>query len=219
MDIQSPSGVPWTQSWTWSMAALAADAADDAPRASMIAAPRLATRRDELVRVPRPGRRARSPACRFDLRVEEVRVLRRGVVAPDRHVRDVGDRHVPVFWASCAIARLWSRRVIAWKRVGGHVRRVGLGDQRVGVRRVADHEDAHVVGRARVDRLALRAEDAAVRLEQVGALHARRARAGTDEQADVRAVERRRWGRRGCRCPPAAGTRSRRAPSRCPPRP
>src|SRR5579863_2000130 len=31
--------VPLTQSYTWSMAALAADAADDAPRALMIAAP------------------------------------------------------------------------------------------------------------------------------------------------------------------------------------
>src|ERR1700679_308738 len=35
--------VPFTQSWTWSIAALAAEAAEDAPRASMMAAPRLAT--------------------------------------------------------------------------------------------------------------------------------------------------------------------------------
>src|SRR5918911_5688405 len=42
-DVQSPSGVPDTQSRTWSIAAFAAEAADDAPRASMIAAPRLAT--------------------------------------------------------------------------------------------------------------------------------------------------------------------------------
>ena len=42
-EVQSPSGVPLTQSKTWSTAALAADAADEAPRASMIAAPRLAT--------------------------------------------------------------------------------------------------------------------------------------------------------------------------------
>ena len=35
--------LPSTQSRTWSMAALAADAADDRPRASMIAAPRLPT--------------------------------------------------------------------------------------------------------------------------------------------------------------------------------
>jgi hypothetical protein len=37
------SFVPSSQSRTWSIAALAADAADDSPRASMIAAPRLPT--------------------------------------------------------------------------------------------------------------------------------------------------------------------------------
>src|SRR6267143_5595115 len=37
---QSPSRVPPIQSRTWSMAALAAIAAEDSPRASMIAAPR-----------------------------------------------------------------------------------------------------------------------------------------------------------------------------------
>ena len=42
-DTQSPSGVPSVHERMWSTAALAADAADDAPRASMIAAPRLAT--------------------------------------------------------------------------------------------------------------------------------------------------------------------------------
>ena len=35
--------LPRTQSRTWSMAALAADAAEDRPRASMMAAPRLPT--------------------------------------------------------------------------------------------------------------------------------------------------------------------------------
>src|SRR4051794_26344573 len=43
IETHSPSGVPSTQERTWSTAALAADAADEAPRASMIAAPRLAT--------------------------------------------------------------------------------------------------------------------------------------------------------------------------------
>ena len=40
---QSSAGVPSTQEFTWSMAAFAADAAEEAPRASMMAAPRLAT--------------------------------------------------------------------------------------------------------------------------------------------------------------------------------
>src|SRR5271165_6875229 len=42
MDTQRPP-VPVTQSWTWSIAAEAADAAEEAPRASMMAAPRLPT--------------------------------------------------------------------------------------------------------------------------------------------------------------------------------
>ena len=79
-------GVPATQSRTWSMAALAADAALDAPRASMMAAPRCWTVgmnsfSTQTVVVDDLGRRL--PA---DLGVEDVGVLRRRVVAPDRHV-------------------------------------------------------------------------------------------------------------------------------------
>src|SRR5882672_3783657 len=43
MVTQSPSRLPWTQSRTWSMAAFAALAAEERPRASMIAAPRFCT--------------------------------------------------------------------------------------------------------------------------------------------------------------------------------
>src|SRR3954468_14526733 len=43
MDTQSPSRLPFTQSRTWSMAAFAALAADERPRASMMAAPRFCT--------------------------------------------------------------------------------------------------------------------------------------------------------------------------------
>src|SRR6185437_6476249 len=43
IDTQSPSGVPRAQSRAWSQVALAADAAEEDPRASMMAAPRLAT--------------------------------------------------------------------------------------------------------------------------------------------------------------------------------
>merc|ERR1712176_1423808 len=43
IDTQSPSVVPNAQERTWSIAALAAEAAEDAPRALMIAAPRCAT--------------------------------------------------------------------------------------------------------------------------------------------------------------------------------
>ena len=77
------------------------------------------------------------------------------------------------------------RREPLARDVGGVVHR----DQRVGVGRVAGHADAYVVGRDRVQRLALRGEDGAVRGEQVAALHARSARAGADEERQVDAVE------------------------------
>jgi hypothetical protein len=75
--------------------------------------------------------------------------------------------------------------------LGRHAVGVVHRDQRVGVRRVADNEHADVVRRAGRDGLALGLEDAAVGLEQVGALHALGARARADEHGDVRAVERR----------------------------
>jgi hypothetical protein len=65
----------------------------------------------------------------------------------------------------------------------------GLGDQGVGVGRVADDQDADVVRGVGVDGLTLRLEDAAVGLEEVTALHALGAGAGADQQGDVRAVE------------------------------
>ena len=43
MLIQSPGAVPCTQVWMWSIAAEAAEAAEEAPRALMIAAPRCCT--------------------------------------------------------------------------------------------------------------------------------------------------------------------------------
>ena len=82
-DVQSPAGVPWTHVWTWSIAAFAADAADDAPRASMIAAPRLATVGMNVSRSHASSSTAWARAGRRS-RVEDVGVLGRGVVAPDR---------------------------------------------------------------------------------------------------------------------------------------
>jgi hypothetical protein len=111
------------------------------------------------------------------------------VVAPDDEVVDLLDAHADL------LGEHRHRAVLVQARHRGEavrrdVGRVGLGDQRVGVRRVADDQDLDVVRRAGVQRLALRLEDRAVRLEQVGALHPLRARPRADEERDVRAVER-----------------------------
>ena len=50
----------------------------------------------------------------------------------------------PAFIASAETARLWSSRVIACQRLGGHVLAVAIGDEAVRVARVADDENAHV---------------------------------------------------------------------------
>ena len=83
MEVQSPSAVPLTQVCTWSMAALAAEAADEAPRASMIAAPRLATVGMNVLGQPLLVVDGLGGVLAGDLGVEDVRVLGGGVVAPD----------------------------------------------------------------------------------------------------------------------------------------
>jgi hypothetical protein len=71
------------------------------------------------------------------------------------------------------------------RHVGGVVHR----DQGVGVRRVADDQDPHVVGGTRAYGLSLGLEDRPVRLQEVGALHPLLARPGADQHRDVGAVE------------------------------
>ena len=95
----------------------------------------------------------------------------------------------PVFAASWLIARLWSRRTIAWKRsrgTSGALLAAISAFVFAGLPTTSTLMSSAACG---VDRLALRLEDAAVGLEQVGALHASAARARADEQRDVRAVE------------------------------
>jgi hypothetical protein len=110
------------------------------------------------------------------------------VVAPDRHAADVADGGAGL------AGELRDRAVVVEARHRGealarHVGGAAHRDQRVGVGGVADHQHAHVVGRAGVDRLPLGPEDAAVGLEQVAALHALAARPGADQQREVRALE------------------------------
>ncbi len=95
----------------------------------------------------------------------------------------------PAFLASCAIARLWSSRVIAVKRSRGMSGALLCAIRAVRVGRVTDHENPHVRGGVVVQRVALRLEDPAVGLEQVAALHPLRAGSSTNEQRDVDPVE------------------------------
>lgn len=180
--------VPLTQVCTWSMAALAAEAAEDAPRASMIAAPRLATVGMKVSASHTSSLTTSAAFLPHDLRVEDVRVLGGRVVAPDRQLLDVGDGGAGLG------GQLRDRAVVVQaghrgEALGRYVRGGGLRDERVGVGRVADDEDLDVVRGVVVDGLALRLEDAAVGGEQVAALHALGARAGADEQGDVRTGE------------------------------
>ena len=150
--------------------------------------------------------------------VEQVGEHRRGVVAPDDEVLDVGERDAEL-GRQLRVGAVLVQARHRGEALGRDVRRVGLRDQGVGVGRVADDQDLDVVRRVGVDGLALRLEDRAVGLEQVGALHALGARARADQQADVGAVERLVGIGGDVDRPPAAGTRSRRAPSPCLQRP
>src|SRR5690606_345334 len=114
MDVQSPSAVPFTQVYTWSIAAEAADAADDAPRASMIAAPRLAT----------VGMKSFSSqswsltvSAAFLPAISAWKMSGYWVAEwlPQIVILRMSATETPAFLDSCASARLWSRRVIAVK--------------------------------------------------------------------------------------------------------
>ncbi len=79
------------------------------------------------------------------------------------------------------------RREASGVEVGG----IALGDQSIGVGRVADDEDLDVAFGAARQRLALGLEDAAVRRQQVRALHPLLARHRPDEEGDIGVTERR----------------------------
>ena len=154
----------------------------------MIAAPRLATVGMKSFSIQSWSFDDLGGVLAADLGVEDVGVLGRRVVAPDRQLLDLRDR------AAGLGGQLRQRPVVVEagqcrEAVLGDVGGVGLRDQRVGVGRVAGDADADVVGGHLVEGLALRGEDRAVGLEQVAALHALRAWLGADEQREVRAVE------------------------------
>ena len=153
---------------TLSTAALAAEAADDAPRALITAPPRLATvgmyvsANQAGSVITGRGRLAADPG------VLVVGILGVAVIAPDRHVRDRADRHARL------LGELRGRPVLvepghrepALGRDSGAMR---PGDQAVGVAGVGDGQDPDVRAGGVVDRLALAGEDRAVGADQVGA--------------------------------------------------
>src|SRR6478609_2032446 len=110
MLTQSPSAVPSDQERMWSTAAFAADAADDAPRASMIAAPRFAT-----VGMNVSTTHASSATTSSAGRPPTVACDRSGYCVaewlPQMVTRAMSATFAPVRVASCDTARLWSRRV------------------------------------------------------------------------------------------------------------
>ena len=118
MDSQLPSGLPVSQSRVWSIVADAAEAAEDAPRASMIAAPRFCT-----VGMKVFSSQSWSPTTSAAFRPETSAWNRSGYCVaewlPQIVILRISLTLTPVLWASWAIARLWSRRVRAEKRSRG----------------------------------------------------------------------------------------------------
>ena len=95
-----------------------------------------------------------------------------------------------VTWRAGLLGKLTKRTVVIEPRhrrevAGLEARRVALRDQRIRVRRIADHQHAYVAVRDGVERLALGGEDLRVREQQVLALHARAARPRAHQQRYV----------------------------------
>jgi hypothetical protein len=140
----------------WSMAALAAEAADDRPRALMMAAPRWRTVGMYVSAYQAWSFTSSAAFCAVHLGVEQVGELGGRVVAPDRHLGDVVDRGAGLggeLGHGTVVVEAGHRGEAARVEVGGVVH----GDERVGVGRVADHQDLDVAAGCRRQRLALRA--------------------------------------------------------------
>src|SRR5581483_6763303 len=117
-DTQSPSGVAVRTPTTLSMAALAADAAEDWPRASMMAAPRFCT-----VVMKSPCSQAVSEITSV-ARLPPMRALPKSGnwVAewlPQMATLVTSETGTPAFLASWVLARFWSSRVMANQRSAG----------------------------------------------------------------------------------------------------
>ena len=118
IETQSPASVPSTQSRTWSIAAFAAEAALEAPRASMISAPRLPTRGMNSSAI-----QASSSTALQAFSPRTLALTRSGYWVgewlPQTVMLVTSETGAPSLLASWATARLWSRRIIAVNRSRG----------------------------------------------------------------------------------------------------
>src|SRR5688572_1665729 len=114
MLTQSFAGEASAQSRTWSSAAFAADAADDEPRASMIAAPRCCT--VGMKSFSTHCWSTRSPAFFPSTLVWKMSGYWVAEWLPQIVMLVTDVTCTAVFAATCAHARLWSSRVIAVNR-------------------------------------------------------------------------------------------------------
>src|SRR3989338_8596787 len=106
--------VPSAQSCMWSMAALAAEAAEDAPRAAMIAAPRLPTVGMYSLRYQASSLIAAGAAGSAALQKRRSGYMV-GEWLPQTIIFSTSETVLPVRVASWEIARLWSSRSMAVK--------------------------------------------------------------------------------------------------------
>src|SRR5688500_9928976 len=119
IDTQSPDGVPSAQSRTWPIAAFAAEAAEDAPRALMIAAPRCCTvgmKWDPSHCWSWPTAAHALPPLTSAWKTSGYWVAE---WLPQIVILVTSATVAPALAASWAFARLWSRRVIAVNRSAG----------------------------------------------------------------------------------------------------
>src|SRR5437763_1651677 len=117
IDTQRPP-LPLTQSATWSIAALAAEPALEAPRASMIAAPRLPTLGRKSFSIQAWSSTTAAACVPFTLAWNRLGYIV-GEWFPHTPMSVTSVTAAPTWEASWATARLWSRRIIDVKRSRG----------------------------------------------------------------------------------------------------
>ena len=190
---------------------MAAEAADDAPRASMIAAPRLAT-----VGMKVSASHSWSPTASAALRPPTSAWNRSGYwVAewlPQIVILRISVTGTPSLAASCEMARLWSSRVSAEKRSVGMSGALLIAISALVLAGLPVTVIFTSSAATSLSALPCGAKMPPLAVEQVAALHAGAARAGADEQGEVDAVEDRVRVVADLHPARGSGRRSRRAP-------